>query len=199
MEIGGCNDETVSWIQKPGTSVMAFQNDFLLDELLRFDSYKELKKVFGEDVIMSRQYYPDEIGRMGVNQNTLLFPGTKNQVEFVWLDDSINFNGLAYINLVGHETDWRTSEGITLGTSLKQLEAYNKKPFTFYGFGWEGRGAANWQEGRLFNRKIFVSLELAVDYIAPEFEQLIGDHVIRSDSELAQKSNPIVWQITMKR
>lgn len=170
--------------------------DFPLDSLLKFDSETELTKVFGDNVKRSTGYYPEG---MGEYQNTLLFPGTENQVEFVWVDDSVNFSGLAFIEVGGRKTDWRTIEGITLGTDLKVLERLNQKTFTFYGFGWDYSGMVNWEEGHLDERKVFVSLEYPGESIPPEFEGLLGDHEMRSDSELAQKANPIVREITMRR
>jgi hypothetical protein len=177
-------------------SVVAEQIDFPLDSLLSFDSETELKKVFANNIKRSIGYYPEGIGEY---PNTLLFPGTNNRVEFVWLDDSISFSSLVYINIAGQETDWKTEEGITLGTKLKDLEKLNHKPFTFYGFGWDYGGSATWDNGRLQERKIFVSLEYPGDSMPTEFEGLLGDHEIRSNSELAQKANPVVVEITMRR
>lgn len=172
------------------------QIDFTLDSLLKFDSEAALIAAFGDEVKRSVGYYPEG---MGEYQNTLLFPETANQVEFVWLDDSVTFSGLAYINITGQGTAWKTQEGISLGTNLKELEKLNGKPFTFYGFGWDYGGAVTWEDGHLQERKIFVSLEYEAESMPAEFEGLLGDHEVRSDSELAQKANPIVVEITMRR
>jgi len=136
---------------------------------------------------------------MGEYPNTLLFQGTKNEVEFVWRDDSVNFSGLAYISIAGKETDWKTEEGITLGTNLKELEKLNQKPFTFYGFGWDYSGMTNWEDGHLEERKVFVSLDYPGESVPNEYEGLLGDHQIKSDSVLAQKANPVVYEITMRK
>ncbi len=170
--------------------------DFPLDSLLKFDSEVALMNAFGTHVKRSIGYYPEG---MGEYPNTLLFPDSENQVEFVWVDDSVNFSGLAYIEINGQKTDWKTTEGITLGTQLKTLEDLNKKPFIFYGFGWDYSGTVDWDEGHLSDRKISVCLEYPGETIPPEFEGLLGDHDIKSNSELAQKANPIVRQITMRR
>lgn len=172
------------------------QIEFLLDSLLKFDSESELKEVFGDNIKRSIGYHPEGMGEYA---NTLLYPETDNQVEFVWLDDSISFSRLACINIAGQMTAWKTTEGITLGTNLKELEKINQRPFTFYGFGWDYSGMVNWEEGRLDERKVFVNLEYPGGTIPAEFDELLGDHSIRSDSELAQKANPVVCEITMRR
>jgi hypothetical protein len=79
------------------------------------------------------------------------------------------------------------------------LEILNQKPFVFFGFGWDYGGAVDWESGLLQDRKVFVSLEYSGDAIPSEFEGLVGDHQVKSDSELAQKANPIVVEITMRR
>jgi hypothetical protein len=167
-----------------------------LDSLLNFDSEKELKKRYGHDLKRSTGYYPEG---MGEYQNTLLYPHTKNEVEFVWLDDSVNFSGLIYIKVSGQKTGWKTAEGITLGTTLKELESLNQKPFVFYGFGWDYSGMVDWDNGHLFERRIFVSLDYPGESIPPEFDALVGDHQMKSDSELAQKANPVVREVQIRR
>lgn len=174
----------------------AAKPDFTLDKLLSFQSEADLIKTYGADVKRSTGYYPEG---MGEYQNTLLFPDTKNQVEFVWQDDSVSFSGLSYIHISGEATDWKTKEGITLGTTMKDLEKLNQKSFIFSGFGWDYSGATDWDNGHLQERKIFVNLAYPGENVSPEHDALIGDHDIRSDSELAQKVNPIVFEITMRK
>jgi hypothetical protein len=95
-------------------------NGYLLGSLLNFDSEEELMKLFHQDITRAVGYYPEG---MGEYQNTLLFQGTTNQVEFVWRDDSVNFSGLSFVIVRGKETDWRTAEGITLGTKQSALSS----------------------------------------------------------------------------
>jgi len=173
-----------------------FKIDFPLDSLLSFDSEGQLKKIFKSNVKRSVGYYPEG---MGEYTNTLLFPDTKNEVEFVWADDSLNFSGLLYIELSDKDTDWKTKEGITIGTGIKELEKLNEKPFTFFGLGWDYSGMIDWQEGHLYDRKIFGSLEYPDDAMPKEFEGLLGDHEIKSSSELAQEAKLILGEITMRR
>jgi hypothetical protein len=170
-------------------------SSFLLDDLLKFDSEAKLKEVFGKAVMHSRGAYPEG---MGEYPNTLLYSGTNNRVEFVW-DDTTRCSGLAYIELYGQHTAWKTQEGITLGTRLKELERLNGKPFTFFGFDWDYSGAASWEDGNLDARKVFVCLGYPPNADMTAFDGLIGDQEIKSDSKLAQKANPVVWKITMRR
>lgn len=185
----------------PGDSTSAdgatlMRINFPLDSLLHFDSEAELKNVFGADVQRSTGYYPEGMGEYA---NTLLFPGSRNQVEFVWKDDSITFSGLAYIEIDHDSSEWKTKEGIAMNTTLKELEKLNGKPFSFFGFGWDYAGATEWEGGYLDKRKIFVRLKLPGGNIPVEFDGLLGDRSFPSDSSLAQRANPVVGEITMRR
>ncbi len=82
---------------------------------------------------------------------------------------------------------------------MKELEKLNQKSFIFSGFGWDYSGSTDWDNGLLLERKIFVNLAYPGENVSPEHDALIGDHDIRSDSELAQKVNPIVFEITMRK
>ena len=185
-------EDTLTVIEKPDKTTI----DFPLDSLLSFDSEEELKKIFKNNVKRSIGYYPEGMGKYA---NTLLFPDSKNEVEFVWADDSLNFSGLQFIELSGNETDWKTKEGITLGTGIKELEKLNKKPFTFFGLGWDYSGSIDWKEGYLDERKIFGSLEYPGEGMPIKFEGLLGDHEIESSDELAQAAELILIEITMRR
>lgn len=57
----------------------------------------------------------------------------------------------------------------------------------------------DWDNGHLSDRKVFVNLGYPDETIPPDYEGLLGDHEMRSDSELAQKANPVVCEITMRR
>jgi hypothetical protein len=165
-----------------------------LDSLLMFRSMQELKKIFGENVISSRGDYPEG---MGTYRNTLLFPKSKNQVEFVW-QDTVNYSKLIRIQLYGDSTVWKTKEGLTVNTSLKELEKLNRKPFIFLGFGWDYGGQVNWDGGAMEERKIQVYLRSPSVMSQSEQDQLLGDDKeLRSDSDLAQKVNPVVGLIIM--
>lgn len=166
---------------------------FILDSLLKFDSEAALKAAFGDSVKSSRGYLPEG---EGTYPNTLLFPETGNEVVFVW-DDTILLSKLSFIRIRGARSDWQTAEGIKLGTTLKELEKLNGKPFSFYGFGWDYSGFVNWQEGTLQKRKIGAQLMLPGETVPKEFEALLGDQEMKSSDALAQKANPVVDGISM--
>lgn len=184
--------ETATAIAKKDISKI----DYPLDSLLSFDSEEALKKVFGKHVKRAVGFYPEG---MGEYEMTLLFPDSKNQVEFIWEDDSLHINKLQYIRITSKGTDWKTKEGITIGTTMKDLEVFNKKPFAFFGFEWDYSGAIDWKNGDLAKRNIYGNLELSDDTMTGEFLDLLGDVTIETTSESAIKAKPTLREIIMKR
>jgi hypothetical protein len=170
--------------------------EFSLERLLSFDSEEELRNEFGKDVKRAIGYYPEG---MGEYNTTVLFEDTKNEVVFVWKDDSVSFSKLLFIRLSGNKTDWHTKDGITLGTNMKQLEKVNKKPFTFYGLHWDYSGMISWDGGYLATRNISGSLDYPDGELPKKFNALSGDHEIKSSSKLAQDANLVLREIVLRK
>lgn len=170
------------------------KNKFVLDNLLKYNSEAELKEAFKGKVKRVKGYYPEG---MGVFLKTVLYPGTKNEVEFIWKDDSLNFNQLLEVKVHKKNTDWKTKEGITIGTNLKALEKLNKKAFSFYGFEWDYGGMASWDDGALLNRNIAINLALPETIDFADYEKLLGESQFKSSSEIAQKVNPTVRELSL--
>jgi hypothetical protein len=169
----------------------------VLDSLLKYDSEQELIAAFGDQVKHSMGNYPEG---MGTYPNTLLYPDTPDEVEFVW-DDTVAFKTLSTINISGEKrTRWKTAEGVTLGTTMKELEKLNGKSFSFSGFGWDYGGSVSWDDGELSKRNIYVTLNLPpVEPMPAEYDNLMGDTNFETKSPLAQRANPIVYSLSMNR
>lgn len=168
---------------------------FILDELLTINSEAELKKKFGEENVKhSKGYYPEGLGEY---ENSLLYPGTANEVEFVWQDDTLTFSGLAEIAIYKKGTDWKTTDDITIGTDLKELEKLNQSPFEFGGFGWDYAGWTDWKGGYLSTKKVYITLEYPPNIEEDKYPDLWGDTEISSDSEIAQQANPVVYKVRL--
>lgn len=78
---------------------------------------------------------------------SVLFPkDPQRRLEILWTKRK----RVATLKFYGQRSVWHTAEGITLGTSLAQLEKLNGKPFKFSGFGWDyGGQILDWQGGKL--------------------------------------------------
>jgi hypothetical protein len=102
---------------------------------------------------------------------------------------------------------WKTKSGFGTGTSLKELEMQNGKPFTLTGFGWDYSGTlCSWEGGKL--EKVFTSptsriglrFEPSVKNYQekPIYHQVVGGDCFPSSHPAMQFLNPLVYEITLQ-
>lgn len=165
-----------------------------LDSLRNFSSEAELVKVFGQENIQRDQRYCPE-GEC-VYTATVLFTNTTNQVEFTWADTT-SFSGLTTVEVNTPGSEWKTANGIGIGTPLTTLEEMNGKPFSFAGFGWDYGGYTSWDDGKLANLNMAIRLEVP-ENATPEADSLRGDSSFQSDLPIARAVNPQVRVISLE-
>jgi hypothetical protein len=131
---------------------------------------------------------------------TVLFPADRRRrLEIVW-KDSVAQRRPRFVYLAVGPTQWRTADGITVGTSLRQLERLNGRPFRLAGFGFDGSGiVGSWNGGRLATaasascqRRVFVGALTAAAEESKPYRMVRGDHEFWSSNPAMQKLNPRV-------
>ena len=178
-----------------------------LDKLMLIKNEAELIEKFGsENVTWDSVYNADGV----VSMATLLYKGTCDQVEITW-ENLKNKSDIQKVTLTAMYDDkqdklvafshWKTSYGIMLGTTLKELETINEVPFIFLGFGWDYGGIiTEFNSGKL--AKLPISLQLGISDVAndinnPDYEMLLGDNEYNSDDAEAQRLNPVVVSMSV--
>lgn len=100
--------------------------------------------------------------------------------------------------------EWKTEQGITLGTTLSRLEALNRRPFRLAGFGWDYSGTVtSWNSGQLeavLNRRgrLIIRLLPRDTGPTPEYRQVEGDRDFSSGHPAMQKLEPRVYALTLQ-
>lgn len=140
-----------------------------------------------------------ELGEGETAPGTVLYPGDSlRRLEIIWRD-TVAQQGPVRIILRGHESRWQVGRGISLGTSLQDLERLNGRPFTLAGFGWDYAGVIiSWNGGSLENALAGIKLYLdpgAAQYESAPYSQVIGDREYASSLPAMQQLNPRVAQI----
>ncbi len=70
-----------------------------------------------------------------------------NRMEIGW---DLDGQRLATVTITDTGTQWRGSEGYTIGTPLADVERMNGRAFQLYGFGWDyGGWVSTWNDGAL--------------------------------------------------
>ena len=116
----------------------------------------DLKQLLGDSNVV-------RINR-GVVQ-TVLFPNSPNELEIAWKKGE-KFKKIG--NIIIRKGNWRTPEGIGIGTTKKELETLNGKAVTLFPLG-EEEFRVVWNGGKVYE-KLAVSYSSATDRV---FEMVI--------------------------
>jgi hypothetical protein len=135
-----------------------------------------------------------EIGEGETAVGAVLFPGDSvRRTEIVW-QDSVSRRRPARLIIRGGRTQWQLPRGITLGTTLQELERLNGRPFVLAGFGWDYAGViTDWKGGTLDSALAGMKLYLdpgAAQYQSKAYSQVSGDQDFASSLTPMQQLNP---------
>jgi hypothetical protein len=164
--------------------------------LSRRSSAADLRRHYGAQNVEPTRI---ELGEGETAPGTVLYPGDSlRRLEIIWRD-TVAQQGPARIILRGHGSQWQVGRGISLGTSLQDLERLNGRPFTLAGFGWDYAGVIiSWNGGSLDTALAGIKLYLdpgVAQYESAPYSQVIGDRDYPSSLPAMQQLNPRVGQI----
>ncbi|OIN59669.1 hypothetical protein [Arsenicibacter rosenii] len=144
---------------------------------------------------------------------TTLFKGTPDEVQILWLYQKKAAKPDAVIlrpasdkpGTGGMQTQWVTDNGLKIGSTLKEVEKLNGKPFKLYGFGWDyGGSASSWEGGKLEGKggKTYLSIVFGYGDLSAEQEKIVdkvsGDGEFMSSDPGMQQLNPVVQTMTVR-
>ncbi len=196
----------MKWIILPGERV---------GRITKQASEADLIKIFGRGNVRQHDVY---IGEGTTVSGTIVFPDQPNKkIEILWKDKQER-KFPASVFIAGAKSLWKTDKGITLGTSLLEIEQLNGKPFHLAGFGWDYSGTIldcnqgelkelgyYYPENRargLQGRKIIVrlghDLRPGKEISNEEYRAVSGDRDFLSSHPVMQKLNPKVYQLIVE-
>jgi hypothetical protein len=141
-------------------------------------------------------------------EGSVLFDGIEDaRLEIHWRD-ATNKRNPDWVHVNGTRTRWRTPAGISLGTSLRELERANGGPFRLLGFGSDVQGTIlPWQSERLDGATVDgcrVRIRLAPDWRTTDqkarllMNQLKGEREYSSGHPAMQELNPTVSELFLQ-
>jgi hypothetical protein len=162
----------------------------------RSTSEADLRRHYGPSAVKGSRI---EIGEGETAPGAVIYPADSlRRAEIIW-QDTLERRRPARVILRGDQSKWQVSRGISLGTSLRELEQLNGKPFTLAGFGWDYAGAVtDWNKGALDSVLAGVMLYLdpgPAQYESAPYAQVLGDRDYSSALTAMQQLNPRVTQI----
>jgi hypothetical protein len=167
-------------------------------------SEADLKRIYGRRNVRSTRV---SLGEGETEAGTVIYPRDPlRMIEIVWKDTRRKrFPKL--IQLTGERSVWKTRQGISLGTRLKELERINGKPFVLAGFGWDYEGTVvSWENGKLERefekdgRTILLRLSDQTGHAmsGEDLSVVQGDNDFPSSNQAMQRINPKVYQIIIE-
>lgn len=147
-------------------------------------------------------------GEGAQESGVIAFPGESTQRLEIWFSPN---RGVETVRIKGDKSLWKFEGGLTLGTTLKQLEVWNGRPFQISGWGWEFAGAVmSWQGGELessfpvgvLGQRVWMRLT-APNRVWRDLGEVEGGSLMGSEAHLSsepaiQKLNPKVSIITVQ-
>jgi hypothetical protein len=159
-------------------------------------SEAELRQRYGSSALESIRV---ELGEGETAPGTVLYPSDSlRRLEIIWRD-TLGRQQPARLIVRGAGSQWQVGPGISLGTSLKDLERLNRQPFTLAGFGWDYAGViTDWKGGALDSVLNGVKVYLdpgPAQHESAAYSQVLGDRDYSSALPPMQQLNPKVAQI----
>jgi hypothetical protein len=157
-----------------------------------------LERLYGKGNVREQKI---DVGEGQQAPGAVVFPGDPaRRLEILWREGG---RTPAAVRVRGTRSRWKTPQGILLGTSLKELERLNGKPFRLYGFSWDYGGLVeSWQKGRLAGLESKMSLILSpgekTGVSEKEYQKVMGDRPFSSAHPVMRKMNPRVVEINIR-
>ena len=113
-------------------------------------SAADLERSFGIQNVKSAEVY---IGEGFAEAGTVVFPDQpEDRIEIVWRDTDQK-RSPAWIRIRGTRSNWRTPQGLSLGSDLRTLERVNRRPFRILSFDVDYAGSVLSWSGGFLERK----------------------------------------------
>jgi hypothetical protein len=158
------------------------KNDFILVPGQRLGPLKaahstenDLVQTFGTAQVKAQDF---AVGEGEVIDGFVLFPDSQNEVQLGY-DTTYAKGKPASIRILNPKSQWKTPEGIHIGTTLEELVKINGKAVTFYGFGWDYGGTLSNYNGGKLQESLFIVLAPKPDYELGE--NFLGDQEFSSN------------------
>jgi hypothetical protein len=181
--------DSTDWLIVPGARVGAITAKSTLADVAR---------VYGEANVRLTRVHGAESD--GGSVAMVLFPDDSTRRIEVAFSDTINLRYPRMVTLRGSQSMWHTIAGVSLGTTVDELQKLNAKPFEFNGFGWDyGGQIVNWHGG-VMGRDTSMAIRLDALHLFDNkpYRSVMGERKVSSSNRLARELRPYVGEIDVR-
>lgn len=172
-------------------------------------SEEEIIEIFGAKNVLSTDV---GVGEGETIPGTVVYPDDPTKtLEILWKSGGQR-NTPSEVRIRGKSSRWRTKNGLSLGSTLREIERLNGRPFRLTGFGWDYSGTViDCNQGRLTElgcvnpedrsrtirgRKLLLRLiPHEGERTSREYRAVLGDRDFSSGDPAMQKLNPRVYEM----
>lgn len=148
----------------------------------------DVLEIYGSNARLDTIYLGEGIYDQGV----VIFPDDPQKRAEIYWDNSIDSLRPTFLRINGDDrlqSLWHTRDGITIGTTIEDVETINGKPFKIWGFEWDFGGMVNsWEGGRL-PETLGLTFAPTVEDV-PEY--LLGQVELQSNQPALRAIKPVV-------
>jgi hypothetical protein len=151
----------------------------------------DIQKAYGVENTLIQQI---NTGEGEVRPGIVVFPDSPNAIEVI-MDIPSATGTPQFIRISNRHTAWKTADGISIGTSIADLEAANGRPFHLMGFEWDFSGLIyDWNGGQL-PPSLIIAMVPGDDKPVPE--ALRGEVQLSSRDSMLLATAPIVGSMVI--
>lgn len=193
--------------ESPGTSgsrdtLWLIARDPANDAIHASDSEASLRLRYGDSNVVAGEV---GLGEMETAAGTILFPhDSTRRLTILWADSSRRTHPTR-VEVNESPTRWMVFPGVSLGTSLAELERLNGRPFRLFGMDFDYSGTVeSWQGGRLDSlwqlpdgspRLVGLRLQPNTSVDSAVSAQVAGERLFSSSDAAMRLLNPKVYDL----
>jgi hypothetical protein len=157
----------------------------------------DLARLFGKENVRRDTVF--KLDNQNIEGTVVTFPDGRNNLAIFWKEGAAK-GRIERVMIEGIGAAWKTQEGITVGTTLKELTRLNNGPFTIYGFEIDADMAGlvkSWDGGALSpQRGLALQLAASQKVTPTEYSSLIGC-CFPSSNRVLKKMEPVVTRLAV--
>ena len=175
------------------------------DAIHASDSEALLRLRYGDSNVVAGEV---GVGEMEIEAGTILFPhDSTRRLTILWAD-STRRTDPTRVEVKESTTRWMVFPGVSIGTSLAELEQLNGRPFRLFGMDFDYSGTVeSWQGGRLDSlwrspdgspRLVVLRLQPNAGSDSAVYMKVTGERLFSSSYSAMRQVNPKVYDLLVE-
>lgn len=169
------------------------QTLFCTGPFARAATHASVVRAFGKGNVTS-----ERVGEGEAEPATVVFARDRTRRLEIFWRDAKRRRGIGEVRTQARSR-WRTTQSVTVGMALADVEAINGRPFLLAGFGWDyGGTTTDWQGGALAAQDGGCRLMLRFEQTQATNADIDSDRDMSADDAGIRSAKPVVEEISLR-